>query len=398
MITNIRFVNYNGNSIIDSVIACNSLEISNIKIDTFKKDLNNQNGFKGVIDVLGAASSDFIPNGYSELTGYARNYAKNVSIKNVQLLDADVTINCGLINYVNYVENLSIDHCLINSNSVNAAFINSSRMATYFDYQNSLSSNEFQQVDEYLKAVNCEWAISITNCANYGTSCKLIDLCCADTYTATTKFESSMYKIARQQKKGASKVTIENVANYGDLSSYAFVNSALYTDCVQSSAGDYYSRGHIFTLPSANGYSVSHFVNFGSVKGIAKSNPEGYSSPAAGFTNSSGASFSSVPYTYSYTKPLTYFFEYSSKTISIYSSFNGGTTQEHSTDAISLFNSNYCYELYTELSGEECFNYISNISQITSDFFENTLGLDGNWDLSYIKINDEYGRPSLIFD
>ena len=397
-IANIRFVNYNGNSIIDNVIACNSLEISNIIIESFKKDVDDKNNFNGIIDVLGNAMTDVSASYDGKITSYSRNYAKSVSINNIHILESNVNINCGLINFVNYVENLSIDHCIVYSNTSNAAFINSSRMATYFDYKNTISRYEGSSyAANNVKAINCEWNISISNCSNYGESSKLIDLCCADTYTGSTRYESSKHWFDGQVKISSSKVTIKNLANYGDLSSYAFINSALYTDCIQNSSGDYYERKHIYTLPNPNNYSISYFVNFGKIKGIAKSNPEGYSSSSSKYTNPDGASFSSVPYSYN-SKPLNYFITYSANTMSIYSSFNGGNTLENSTSAISSFNSNYCYEPYTNLSGEEYFNYISNINQITSDFFSNTLNFDDNWDLSYIKIDDEYGRPFIVFD
>ena len=46
----------------------------------------------------------------------------------------------------------------------------------------------------------------------------------------------------------------------------------------------------------------------------------------------------------------------------------------------------------------EQFKSITNYSQITSDFFINTIGLDPEkWNLSYINIQDEYGLPMINY-
>ena len=66
------------------------------------------------------------------------------------------------------------------------------------------------------------------------------------------------------------------------------------------------------------------------------------------------------------------------------------------TDRIkNTFTINSCFNAGATTNAS--FNF-SNYSQINSDFFINTIGLNPErWDLSYINIQDEYGLPTIIY-
>ena len=80
----------------------------------------------------------------------------------------------------------------------------------------------------------------------------------------------------------------------------------------------------------------------------------------------------------------------------ITSCFNAGKTSE-AFESYEYLNNYYYYPI----TGVEETNAlkITSSSQINSDFFINTIGLDSEkWDLGYININDEYGLPKIKYN
>ena len=75
-------------------------------------------------------------------------------------------------------------------------------------------------------------------------------------------------------------------------------------------------------------------------------------------------------------------------------SLNCGFT---SHDALSSGTNNYNFTPITGISGGAL--SITEYSQINSDFFINTIGLDPEkWNLNYINVQDEYGLPTIIYE
>lgn len=88
---------------------------------------------------------------------------------------------------------------------------------------------------------------------------------------------------------------------------------------------------------------------------------------------------------------------YDNKNFTISSCFNAGYTTEASFNLANSVTNNYQFTPLAGIEDSGAFS-VSNYSQINSDFFINTIGLDPErWNLSYINIQDEYGLPTIIY-
>ena len=191
--------------------------------------------------------------------------------------------------------------------------------------------------------------IKISYCSNYGDTSNLITVAACDyNYRGGIEYYNNQ------------NIIIDNIVNYG------FVSSSLFTNDVYV-----YEYRNIRTY--TNNFRLDKVLNFGTI-----------------------GSFIDVV-------ALVYSDEFSKatdrikNTFTINSCFNAGATTNASFNFTSNVTNNYQFIPLAGIEDSGAFS-VSNYSQINSDFFINTIGLNPErWDLSYINIQDEYGLPTIIY-
>ena len=357
IIKNLDFEQYGGQAIIENVLNVDSLNILNVKIKSFIKDENNHLDFDGILANVGDLSMRIRP--------------VNLSISNCHILDEFTSINSGFIGNLNFFKNVDISKSSNFASCANSAFISSdsysmSSSEEMEKFYEALSRIQKPRRDDYVKAVaeieksDINSNISITLCANYGN--------CSN-FASVSAGSSGLYK---RDYKSSSSVTFEtnkhnvnivNCANYGNLSSSFFMNTMGHSTTETNFKGQYGDTTYIYTDyymgygKRTGGFCIRKCLNFGKINKL--------------FGNS-GFNASYI--------------------------FNAGETAAAS--AYQSYGLENCYEVlqFTNID-EKCVLNISSLEQVNSDFFINTFGLDGDeWDLSYIKIDDKYGRPTIKFN
>ena len=191
--------------------------------------------------------------------------------------------------------------------------------------------------------------IKISYCSNYGDTSNLI------------KVAACKYKYSYDYKYNQN-VIVDNIVNYGYISSSLFIN-------------DVYSYRYDDIENYTNYFKLDKVLNFGTIGSfididvILGYHPEYLSEAKARIKQS----------------------------FTINSCFNAGATTNESFNYTSNVTNNYQFTPLTGIEDSGAFS-VTNYSQITSDFFINTIGLDPErWNLSYINIQDEYGLPTIIY-
>lgn len=177
--------------------------------------------------------------------------------------------------------------------------------------------------------------ISVSYCANYGDTNSLIK--------AKTYFYS--------YDNDTQTIVVDNIVNYG------LVNNSLFINEIKKYSSDYVDL-----------FKIDKVLNFGDINSFA--------------TTLNINDYEGV---------------YDNKSFTISSCFNAGYTTEASFNLANSVTNNYQFIPLAGIEDSGAFS-VSNYSQITSDFFINTIGLDPErWNLSYINIQDEYGLPTIIY-
>lgn len=264
------------------------------------------------------------------------NAPTNFYMNNCHISDEFATIESGLIHNLNGIKDIDITNCSIKSNTKQSAFISS-------DWLSTIYSN--RQPDNTIK---------ISYCSNYGDTSNLIKVAACDYYYHPS-YSSSPYYYNQN-------VIVDNIVNYG------FVSSSLFTN-------DVYSDTYAIETYT-NYFKLDKVLNFGTI-----------------------GSFIDVDVTYegnsNYDETLA--IEHIKQSFTINSCFNAGATTNASFNFTSNVTNNYQFTPLTGIEDSGAFS-VSNYSQINSDFFINTIGLDPErWNLSYINIQDEYGLPTIIY-
>lgn len=187
--------------------------------------------------------------------------------------------------------------------------------------------------------------IKISYCSNYG-----------DTSNLITVSARNYLHYNRTQN-----VIVDNIVNYGFVSSSLFTNDV----CVYryDDIGSY-----------TNCFRLDKVLNFGTI-----------------------GSFIDVDVALLHSDGLSKATDRIKNTFTINSCFNAGATTNASFNFTSNVTNNYQFTPLTGIEDSGAFS-ITNYSQINSDFFINTIGLDPDrWNLSYINIQDEYGLPTIIY-
>lgn len=187
--------------------------------------------------------------------------------------------------------------------------------------------------------------VNISYCSNYGNTQNLMKAAAIDYYYYLNQYY-------RYQE-----ININNVSNYGDVADALFVN------CKNNITGEIRDR-------TQKSFSIEKVLNFGSCVSFVDIE-----------TNSSNSDYQSNL----------------KEAFCLNSCFNAGSTSSASFNITSSVTNNYQFVPLAGIEDSGAFS-VTNYSQINSDFFINTLGLDSErWNLSYINIQDEYGLPTIIY-
>lgn len=215
--------------------------------------------------------------------------------------------------------------------------------------QSAFISQDLFSSSNYLDSSNpSPIQVNISYCSNYGNTQNLMKAAAIEYYYS----ESFGYQYYRYQE-----ININNVSNYGD------VEDALFVNCKNNIIGEIRDG-------TQKSFSIEKVLNFGSCVSFVDIE-----------TNSSDSDDQSNL----------------KEAFCLNSCFNAGSTSSASFNITSSATNNY---QFVPLAGIEDFGAFSvtNYSQINSDFFINTIGLDSEkWNLSYINIQDEYGLPTIIY-
>ena len=188
--------------------------------------------------------------------------------------------------------------------------------------------------------------IKISYCSNYGDTSNLIKVAACDYYYSSYCYYNQ-------------NVIVDNIVNYGYISSSLFIN-------------DVYSYRDDDIENYTNYFKLDKVLNFGTI-----------------------GSFIDIDVDSDY--GLSDARAYIKQSFTINSCFNAGATTNASFNFTSNVTNNYQFTPLTGIEDSGAFS-VTNYSQITSDFFINTIGLDPErWNLSYINIQDEYGLPTIIY-
>ena len=190
--------------------------------------------------------------------------------------------------------------------------------------------------------------IKVSYCSNYGDTSNLIKVAACD-----YNYYSSFYY--------NQNVIVDNIVNYGSVSDSLFTNDV----CINE---------YRYIITYTNYFKLDKVLNFGTI-----------------------GSFIDVDVSTSYSDELATATNRIKKSFTINSCFNAGATTNTSFSITSNVTNNYQFTPLTGIEDPGAFS-VTNYSQITSDFFINTIGLDPErWNLSYINIQDEYGLPTIIY-
>lgn len=267
--------------------------------------------------------------------GSGINAPTNFYMNNCHINDEFATIESGLIHYLNGIKDIDITNCSVKSNTKQSAFISSDWLST--SYSNKQPDN----------------TIKISYCSNYGDTSNLIKVAACDYCPNSFPYYNQ-------------NVIVDNIVNYGSVSDSLFTNDVYVS---------FYGYDDIVGIVGyTNYFKLEKVLNFGTI-----------------------SSFIDVDVSIITSNGLATATDYIKNTFTINSCLNAGITTNASFNFTGNVTNNYQFTPLTGIEDSGAFS-VSNYSQINSDFFINTIGLDPErWNLSYINIQDEYGLPTIIY-
>ena len=245
--------------------------------------------------------------------------------------------------------NFYMNNCHVNDEfaTIESGFINNLNGIKDIDIANcSVKSNTKQSAfisSDWLSADTSGYnqpdnTIKISYCSNYGDTNNLIKVasCCYERTGASSYYNQN--------------VVVDNVVNYGSASDSLFINNV-------------YIGNYNYISKYSNYFKFNKVLNFGSIDSFVGVDVKA--------DTSYGSSKDEGKIKHSFT---------------INSSFNAGNTTNASFNFTSNVTNNYQFIPLTGIEDSGAFS-VTNYSQINSDFFINTIGLDPErWNLSYINI------------
>lgn len=206
----------------------------------------------------------------------------------------------------------------------------------------STTYNVYKQPDNTIK---------ISYCSNYGDTSNLIKVAACDYYYISSHNYNQ-------------NVIVDNIVNYGSVSDSLFIN-------------DVYVNRYDDIDSYSNYFKIDKVLNFGTIGSFIDID---------------------VSLVYDSSNYLPVVRAHIKQSFTIHSCFNAGATTNASFNYTSNVTNNYQFTTLTGIEDSGAFS-VTNYSQINSDFFINTIGLNPErWNLSYINIQDEYGLPTIIYN
>ena len=191
--------------------------------------------------------------------------------------------------------------------------------------------------------------IKISYCSNYGDTSNLITVAACDYHNSSYYYNQN--------------VIVDNIVNYGSVSDSLFIN-------------DVYVVSYADINSYSNCFKIDKVLNFGTIGSFIDID---------------------VSLVYDSSNYLSELRARIKQSFTINSCFNAGSTTNASFNYTSNVTNNYQFTPLTGIEDSGAFS-VTNYSQINSDFFINTIGLNPErWNLSYINIQDEYGLPTIIY-
>ena len=266
----------------------------------------------------------------------------NFKMEQCHINDEFATVNSGLIDIVdfNFSSNIDISYCTVHSNTLNHAFFSSNKTWSY--------TSDFGGFDDSnIVATDNDCLTNISYCSNFGDSQYLIDC-----FVGSQRYYSYFWSNGANKVYDDIDVIIDNYEVFvTNCVNYGKVNILLNNDGLVKKVLEHNSNSTKYIDPIYGFIMVRQFLNFGEI-------------------DSFGVNYSAQ------------------------CSFNCGLTNDETLESGT---NNYNFTPVTSAVGG-AFS-ITNYSQINSDFFINTIGLDPErWNLSYINIQDEYGLPTIIYE
>ena len=263
------------------------------------------------------------------------------------------TIGNGNVSGIDAPTNFYMNNCHINDEfaTIESGLIHYLNKIKDIDITNcSVKSNTKQSAfisSDWLstnyKNTQPDKTIKISYCSNYGDTSNLITV-------------AACHHFYYEQN-----IIVDNIVNYGSVSNSLFTNDVYADDMYDIDNG-------------TNSFKLHKVLNFGTID-----------------------SFIDVDVNLNVSSGLATATDRIKKAFTINSCFNAGATTNASFNFTSNVTNNYQFTPLTGIEDSGTFS-ISNYSQVNSDFFINTIGLDSEkWNLSYINIQDEYGLPTIIY-
>lgn len=271
---------------------------------------------------------------YKTIGEYESYCPSNVSLDKYYVDDEYATVDCGMIYDIEWANYVYITNSYTKCNSKESAFV---------------SHDKFETNGEWLFRTRTLMKTSISYCSNYGNAKNL---------TCLSSFKDG------SEKQYSVTLTLNDIINYGNMSEALFAsNPYVYGSSYYSCFSSYLN----YQLP----IECTRILNFGKIAKLTSIVGNGYE-------------ISKI--------------SYSSKYANFNYLFNAGETITSTASDNEIIKSSF-YN-FTPLT--KCTNdgglIVTSYSQVTTDFFKNTFGLDENkWNLDYINIKETDGLPTIKY-
>ena len=277
---------------------------------------------------------------YKTIGKYGSYRPSNVSLDKYYVDDEYATVDCGMIYDIEWANYVYITNSYTKCNTKESAFV---------------SHDKFETKGASLCETNTLMRTSISYCSNYGNAKNL---------TCLSSFKDGY------ENQYSVTLTLNDIINYGNMSEALFASNPYvyhYNDRYTSYYSSYFDSFPNYQLP----IECTRVLNFGKIAKLTS-------------IVGNGNEISMISYPSKYAN-----FNYL---------FNAGETVTSAASDNEIIKSSF-YN-FTPLT--KCTNdgglIVTSYSQVTTDFFKNTFGLDENkWNLDYINIKETDGLPTIKY-
>lgn len=273
---------------------------------------------------------------YKTIGSYPSYKPSNVTLNKYYVDDENATVDCGMVYDIEWADNTYITDSYTKCNAKESAFVAHDKFETQGAEITSSTTHSGTQM-----------LTKISYCSNYGDAKNLTNL---------SSFKYLSYFV---------KLSLNDVINCGSMSEALLASSPF----VFRGSYYYYYSEYYDQLP----IECARILNFGKIDKLTS---------LAG-SGDYASHISEIHYPSKYAN-----FNYL---------FNAGETTNSTAANNNMVSSFYNFTPLTKCA-EDGGLEVTSYSQINSDFFKNTFGLDSEkWNLDYINLQDEYGLPTIKY-